>query len=606
MSDYARQERDAARATAPRDLTRVWERLTPLASAPAGVVERVDELCATKRISRATLEHVEGVRYRSRGKGPELLLAWAYEGRLNGHRVVTAIKYRNLGTGARDNEDGSVFVEPMILGDPLSLDWFTAEGETDAARLYELVGDAAAIMLLPAGALTFKPEWAALVPRGATVHLAHDADAEGDKGAAKATRALGARTVRVRPPDGVKDWCAWDGDRVAFVELVRAARAERPRFELEPIEAFAQVDEPDAVALIGTADDALLAANSDAMLYGDGGTGKSTMAVDLAFHLAAGDDWLGIEVPKRLRVALVEAEGSRGMFRRKARRKVDSWNGSPIEGRVHVLSEPWGALALTEPDAQQALADELADKQVDVVIVGPLTAIGMDAPGTIAEARGFLQQTLEPIRRLLDRPIAFLLLHHEAKGGKVSGAWEGVGDTLMHLQAHGHGKAALRLQKVRYGSGLQSTTINLVWGDGATFVVDETAQPSRPERTWNDIAAYVLAHGGCAWNEVEDNVSGKGAYLRRRRKEMLADGELINVGRGQAFELWHRDDPSRPSLEGTVSREGHGRDAVASGTGDRGENRTVSPRPPVRGDAVRDAVGSPSPDELDDEEGEPW
>ena len=357
-----------------------------------------------------------------------------------------------------------------------------------------------------------------------------------------------------------------------------------PRFDLQPIDEFAQVDEPGAAALVGTAEEALVGANSDVMFYGDGGAGKTTMSVDLGFHLAAGDDWLGIEVPKPLRVALVEAEGSRGMFRRKVRRKLDGWNGSPIEGRLFVLSEPWGALALTDQVARQALAAELKAKQIDLLIIGPLTAIGMDTPGTIAEARAFVQQTLEPIRRLLDRPIAFLIVHHESKGGKVSGAWEGVGDTLMHLQAHGHGKAALHLQKVRNSSELHGTTIKLVWGEGATFLIDPTvAEPTRPERTWDDIAAYVLAHGGCGWNEVDSVVSGKSDYLRRRRTEMLAEGVLINVGSGQSFELWHRDDPSRPTLDGTASPEGRSWDAVASGTGTTARTGPRPRVPPLRG-----------------------
>ena len=119
----------------------------------------------------------------------------------------------------------------------------------------------------------------------------------------------------------------------------------------------------------------------------------------------------------------------------------------------------------------------------------------------------------------------------------MSGAWEGVGDTLLHLQAQGHGKGALHLQKVRNSSELHGTTIKLVWGDGDTFLVDETAtEPTRPERTWDDLAAYVLAHGGCAWNAVEPNVEGQGSYLRKRRDQMLAEGILINAGRGQKFD----------------------------------------------------------------------
>lgn len=122
------------------------------------------------------------------------------------------------------------------------------------------------------------------------------------------------------------------------------------------------------------------------------------------------------------------------------------------------------------------------------------------------------------------------------------------------------------------------------------------AEPARPERVWEGIADYVLANGGCGWNDVDRAVPGRSDYLRRRRDEMLADGVLINGARGQRFELWHRDDPARPTLDTTsASDEGRGVDAAASDPGDDGENRTASPRPLRSRDAGRDAVGSASP-----------
>ena len=85
------------------------------------------------------------------------------------------------------------------------------------------------MLCLPAGALTFKRAWAARIPRGATVHLCLDADDAGDRGADKAAALLGGRTVRLRPPDGCKDWCEWDGGRDEFVALVAAARSGSER-----------------------------------------------------------------------------------------------------------------------------------------------------------------------------------------------------------------------------------------------------------------------------------------------------------------------------------------------------------------------------------------
>jgi AAA domain len=80
-------------------------------------------------------------------------------------------------------------------------------------------------MVLPADALTFRREWAALIPQGATVALAHDADRYGDQGADKAAKIIGGRTVRLRPPLEGGDWCDWSGDRAALLELLAAARS---------------------------------------------------------------------------------------------------------------------------------------------------------------------------------------------------------------------------------------------------------------------------------------------------------------------------------------------------------------------------------------------
>jgi Replicative DNA helicase len=77
---------------------------------------------------------------------------------------------------------------------------------------------------LPAGALTVQPEWLGLIPGGATVYLALDADTPGDQGALKAQRVLFQHTVRVRPDRG-KDWCEWPGDVDDFIALVRREKS---------------------------------------------------------------------------------------------------------------------------------------------------------------------------------------------------------------------------------------------------------------------------------------------------------------------------------------------------------------------------------------------
>ena len=374
--------------------------------------------------------------------------------------------------------------------------------------------------------------------------------------------------------------------------------AESFRLEVTTLGEFVAVEEEGAEALVGGELGAFIPQGGDVMFYGDGGAGKTTLAVDLACHLAAGDDWLGIPVARQANVLLIENEGPRPLYRAKLRRKRDGWTGSPLDDRVQVLERPWGKLSFSEAGWREALAESIRDYEVDIVIAGPVSRLGMNEAGTLQEVRDFLGLVNEA-RELSARRVAVVLIHHENKGGKVSGAWEGSGDTLLHVQGQGHGRLRLFVQKARWSSIYHATTLQLAWAEGEGFALLEDG-PDRPERVWEDIAGYVLEHGGCGWNEVDKAVPGEGTYKRQRRDQMLEEGLLLNVGSGQKFALWHGDDPARPTLEGEPRRSA---DAVptrsASATGDGAETATASVRRLRSSDAPTDAVGSTSPDAFD-------
>jgi hypothetical protein len=330
----------------------------------------------------------------------------------------------------------------------------------------------------------------------------------------------------------------------------------KPQLELRivPLVRFADVEESGAAGILGTPENEVVPEGGDAMVYGDGGVGKTTLVIDLACHLAAGDDWLGLTVQRPVRVLVIENEGPRPLFRRKLDRKRTGWGGSPIDDRIQILEHPWGQLDFGELAWHEALAAEIATREIDVVVAGPVTSIGMEGAGTMAEARAFIA-LVDELRRRSGRPIAVLLVHHENKGGKVSGAWEGIGDTLLHVQQQGHGRVRLYLQKVRWASDQHATTLQLVWAAGDSF---ELAEPdaNRPEQVWETLEQFVRENPGCNWNKVltaknDDGtkvVRGQVDYLARRRDQMLGEGVLINAGRPGSFALWHRDDPARPQI----------------------------------------------------------
>lgn len=354
---------------------------------------------------------------------------------------------------------------------------------------------------------------------------------------------------------------------------------------------FVDVDEPGASALLGAdGDSALIPEGGDVMTYGDGGAGKTTLMIDLACHLAAGDPWLGIPVGRPVSVLLIENEGPRPQFRKKLKRKLDAWAGSAIDDRIRVLAEPWGVVSLADELDRQVLAEQIEAFEVDVVMIGPLTRIGMDGPGTLQEVRDFMRYVGE-LRRLSGRAVAVILIHHENKGGQVSGAWEGAGDTLLHIQGQGHGRTRLFIQKARWSSSHHGTSLHLTWADGDGF---EVAEPERDDDTVADeILEYVRQHGGTNWAKVDDNVDGKAQRKRQIRDRLLAGQRLVNIGSDSRTKLWHAEDPSRPGWDGSGT-------ASPSTPGEEGHEPKPSPVPPLRGRGRDGSLAHPAQSTLED------
>jgi hypothetical protein len=297
-----------------------------------------------------------------------------------------------------------------------------------------------------------------------------------------------------------------------------------------------------AAPLVGDGDNILVPEDGDLMVYGDGGAGKTTLLVDLACHLAAGDDWLGIPIRWPARVAIIENEGPRPLFRAKVRRKLAAWNGSPLEDRLLLLEEPWGGVSLDSDEMLGRLAAKVAELALNVVILGPLTRSGMNEAGTLQDVREYTFR-LAAVRQLAGRRVTFALVHHENRAGQVSGAWEGAVDTLLHVQAQGNGHTRVCVQKARWSTKHHKQKLQLVWADGEAFEVVE--QEERDDNTIADeVLRFVLEHPGTGWNKVDEGVPGKGDRLRAIRDGLLAGGRLVNLGTATRMRLRHADDPA--------------------------------------------------------------
>jgi hypothetical protein len=357
---YAELEREAEKQRRVVDWTPRWEQLQPLGSVNGTVEERVRQFCTDKRIRPEALIALDAKIKIDKHGG--VCLAFAGYGPTG---QVVAIKYRPLDGSSHDSrtEAPSTWLLPPIIGMRDATEWYIVEGETDTARILDLVAGGVAVLCLPAGARTFKREWAELVPPGATVYLLHDADADGDAGAEKAARIIGSNAVRVRPPVDGGDWCDWPGTREQFAELVAAAGCGKATLEvLSARELCALPDPPEDEQVLGQ----LLRRGQRLVLGAHTGEGKTSMALQIVrASTAKGEflDWRGCGG----RVLVLDAEqGLRTVKRRLREAGLDEC------GDVDYVRVPDG-LALDSDERDVAEAEQVLEQgNYTLVVADPL------------------------------------------------------------------------------------------------------------------------------------------------------------------------------------------------------------------------------------------
>lgn len=329
---------------------------------------------------------------------------------------------------------------------------------------------------------------------------------------------------------------AWYAERLRESVRPNGAGAENA-IRVAGLEEFVAVDEVSAEALLGTREETILPADGILLMYGDGGAGKTTLAIDGAFHLAAARPWLGLAVARPVRSLIIENEGPRGKFRQILGAKRDSWSPT-LNGEIHVLEEPWSRVTIADAGHRAGIAEAVNLLEVDLIVLGPLATVGMVGGGTPDEISAF-EAKLRELRSLVARPVAFWIIHHENKSGDVSGAWERVPDTLVHIQTAGNGHTRLVFRKARWSSENHGRSLNLIWGEGRSFEVveervrdlyDETLAAFREVdewRTFKEVATLVKCRPGEAKSVL--------AELTRRGDLMF---EVGPAGRRPNAQCW--------------------------------------------------------------------
>jgi hypothetical protein len=311
-----------------------------------------------------------------------------------------------------------------------------------------------------------------------------------------------------------------------------------PSFRAVPLSAFISAKDEISEPLIGDGDTRLLPAESSLVFYGEGGSSKTTLLVDLAYHLAAGVDWIGFPIGRPANVLLLEDEGPQNEFALKLRRKRASWDCGDVDGRVFVHVEPWASIDLRRDQHIEGLAGELIAHQVDVLIAGPIRRLGLDGGGTPAETVAFMA-LLERVRAAAGLPVAIVCAHHENKGGDISGAFEAEFDTVAQVKPDGRDRTQLYFRKARWSSKIHRSRATLAWADGEGFELvesdlDEDRSAAAREAAELDALTWIVAY-------VDDHHTGTSAGVARGAVEQAYHEAHDNHGRNLARRVIDRE-----------------------------------------------------------------
>jgi putative DNA primase/helicase len=319
---------------------------------------------------------------------------------------------------------------------------FVAEGEKDSDNLCAL-GFAATTN--PGGAGKWRSEYSECL-RGADVVVVGDNDEPGRAHVRQVAASLRGTAKRVRvlelakmwpecPAKGdISDWIAAGGTAeklMAVIEALPDSSAPKPR--LRPVtlaEFFCLEIKPREMVL-----DPIIPQKGLAMLYASRGTGKTHLALGIAYAVATGTKFLKWAAPKSRRVLLVDGEMPAAALQERLASIVNSTEVEAAPDMLKILAgdliEEGGVGNVASPEVQAELDPWL--EGVELLILDNLSSLTAVIRDNEAESWGPVQEWLLRLRR---RGVSVLIVHHAGKGGQQRGTSrrEDVLDTSISLR----------------------------------------------------------------------------------------------------------------------------------------------------------------------------
>ncbi len=302
--------------------------------------------------------------------------------------------------------------------------------------------------------------------------------------------------------------------------------------------ALGEEEEPVAWLLEG-----LLPAGGLAMLSGEGGVGKTTLAVNAGLLLSVGRGAFGWRSHSPAPVFHWLAEGNRQLFKRRIRVAADALGIEAPD--FYVPSRGARPAEFRSPEFAATVA-RCAAVGIKLVVADPLGRFYFDDEN---DASRFRAGVVRPLLGLAEKHgIAFLVLHHFSKptDGKESrhrirgtSAMRDDPDLSLifeHPKGSDRDARLLVFDKVR--SGDEPSPLALVYSrDLAVYRVAESTdeeQPSSPERRKAEASAKAEERDRRNWRTSTSSSAGTGtgspSRSWRRRSVAVSSGSAISPG----------------------------------------------------------------------------
>lgn len=274
------------------------------------------------------------------------------------------------------------------------------------------------------GARAWKTEYAASLA-GAEVVILPDNDEPGKKMASAVLSDIrGARVVELPglPEHGdVSDWMQAGGSNEKLLKLLGPEMSE-----MAPVHWIDfQAEQDESVYYCGN----ILMEETVNILVADGGVGKTTLVTQLCLALASGTPFLGFKCESPINVLLLEAEGSRSLYRKRS-----SLAAASLGIKDYYVNPRWTIQSRWMSDFNaggMVVEDQIRRSGAKVVVMDTLGYFLGE--GDENSSKDWKQKIMVPLRRLRAMyGCAFILLHHEGKPGESKfGHHKGRGTSAM-------------------------------------------------------------------------------------------------------------------------------------------------------------------------------